>query len=236
MTLQFYYWPGIQGRGEFVRLALEAGGLDYVDVARGRGGVGAMFDAMAEAVPPPFAPPFLRDGDVVVAQTVAILQYIGPRCGLVPDDDAGRLAVHQVALTIADFVDEAHDLHHPIASALYYEDQLDEAKRRAEDFRDGRIPKYFDWLERTLASNPAGDKHLVGGALTYADLSAFQVVEGLNYALPKATRRALRAVPKLAALHRRVKRLAAVKAYLDSPRRLPFNEDGVFRRYPELDG
>ncbi|MEQ9640974.1 MAG: glutathione S-transferase [Alphaproteobacteria bacterium] len=236
MTLQFYYWPGIQGRGEFVRLALEVGGLEYADVARGRGGVTAMFAAMDAAVPPPYAPPFIRDGDVVVAQTTAILHHLGPRLGLVPDDEAGRLAVHQVALTIADFVDEAHDMHHPIASALYYEDQLDEAKRRAGDFRDGRIPKYFGWLERTLDGNPAGDRFLIGSALTYADLSAFQVVEGLKYALPKATRRALRAAPKLAALHRRVKRLAAVKAYLDSPRRIPFNEDGVFRHYPELDG
>jgi glutathione S-transferase len=236
MAVDFYYWPGIQGRGEFVRLALEVGGLAYRDVARGRGGTQAMFQAMDKASPPPFAPPFLDDGDVVVAQTAAILQHLGPRLGLVPADDAGRLAVHQVQLTICDLVDEAHDLHHPIASSLYYDDQKTEALRRAGHFRDERIPKFLGWLEAVLAGNPAGPRYLVGDALSYADLSAFQVVEGLRYALPKATRRALKATPHLVALAARVKRLKAVKAYLDSDRRLPFNEDGVFRHYPELDG
>lgn len=236
MTLQFYYWPGIQGRGEFVRLALEAGGLAYDDVARGRGGTSAMFRAMEAAPLPPFAPPFIRDGDLVVAQTAAILLHLGPRLGLVPDDAEGRLLTHQVQLTICDLVDEAHDLHHPIASALYYEDQKDEARRRAEDFRGNRIPKFLGWLESVLAANPAGDRHLVGASLSYADLSAFQVVEGLRYALPKATRRTLRETPRLAALARRAKNLKAVKAYLASDRRLPFNEQGVFRHYPELDG
>jgi glutathione S-transferase len=235
MTLQFYYWPGIQGRGEFVRLALEVAGLDYVDVARRRDGIRALIDAAKEASPPPYAPPFIRDGEIVVAQTAAILFYLGPRLGLAPPDEIGRLAVHQVQLTIADWVDEAHDLHHPIASSLYYEDQHAEAARRSEDFRENRIPKYLDWLERTLAGNPAGERFLVGAELSHADLSAFQIVEGLRYALPKAMRRALSETPRVAGLHRRVKRLARVRAYLQSPRRLPFNEQGVFRHYPELD-
>ena len=235
MAIDFYYWPGIQGRGEFVRLALEAGGLAYRDVARGRGGMHAMFRNMERRSPPPFAPPFLDDGEVVVAQTAAILQHLGPRLGLVPDDAAGRVAVNQIQLTICDLVDEAHDLHHPIASSLYYDDQKTEAVRRAGHFRDERIPKFLGWLETVLAANPAGPKHLVGDALSYADLSAFQVVEGLRYALPKATRRALKETPHLVALAARVKRLKAVRAYLDSDRRLPFNEDGVFRHYPELD-
>ena len=35
MVYELHYWPRIQGRGEFVRLALEQAGAEYVDVARG---------------------------------------------------------------------------------------------------------------------------------------------------------------------------------------------------------
>lgn len=246
MPYQLHYWPTIQGRGEFVRLALEAAGAPYVDVARGDEQEGAGVPAMMEYlegpdVPrPPFACPFLVDGRKVIAQTAAILLYLGPRLQLVPAGEADRIWVHQIQLTLADLVVEAHDTHHPIASGLYYEDQKKEALRRAEDFRRERLPKFLGWCETVLERN-AGNAarevpRLVGGRLTYADLSLFQVVEGLLYAFPKATKRVLRKAPLVAALHAGVPRHKRLAAYLASERRIPFNEQGIFRRYPELDG
>lgn len=241
---QLHYWPGIQGRGEFVRLALEAAGAPYADVARGPQahgqGLPAMFTILeGEGARPPFACPVLVDGRRVIGQTAAILQYLGPRIGLAPAGEMDRLWLHQVQLTIADLVAETHDLHHPIGSSLYYEEQQAEALRRAEDFRKNRLPKFFGWFETLLERNAPNDgavvPHLVGARLTYADLSLFQVVDGLSYALPKATRRALKKAPFLAALHERIPSHKRVQAYLASERRLPFNEEGIFRHYPELD-
>ena len=190
---------------------------------------------MASGPTPPFAPPFLVHGKIVVAQVAAILLYLGPRLGLAPEDEAGRLWCHQIQLTITDLVAEAHDTHHPLGNGLYYEDQKPEARRRAEQFTAERIPKFFGWLERVAEHNPAGPRHLVGAALTTADLSVFQVVEGLRYAFPAAMRGFAGAYPKLAALHGTVKAQPAVAEYLASERRIAFNEDGIFRRYPELD-
>ena len=236
MPYELYYWPSIQGRGEFARLALEEAGADYRDVAReSKRGMRAMESLMETGEHPPFAPPFLRNGDLIVGQTAAILCYLGGRHDLAPEDEAGRLWTHQIQLTIADFVLEAHDTHHPIASALYYEDQKEEAARRSQDFRDNRVPKYLDCFETILARNPAGPKHLVGDRITYADLSLFQVVAGLTYAFPKLMKRELRNYPKIAALHKAVAKRPRIKAYLASPRRIPFNESGIFRRYSELD-
>ncbi len=235
MAFELYYWPSIQGRGEFVRLALEEAGADYVDIARESDGVATMMREMESAEHPPFAPPFLKDGDVVIGQTAAILLYLGARHDLAPKDPKGGLWTHQIQLTISDFVVEAHDTHHPVGVGLYYEDQKEEALRRAADFRQSRIPKFLDWFENILAKNPAGDAHLVGDAVTYADLSLFQVVEGLSYAFPKTTKRALGDVPRIAALHKSVARRPRIKAYLKSRRRIPFNQDGIFRHYPELD-
>jgi len=236
MPYELYYWPTIQGRGEFVRLALEEAGAEYVDAARDSKGIAAMMRMMDRAERPPFAPPFLKDGETIIGQTAAILLYLGARHGLAPKDPAGGLWTHQIQLTIADIVAEAHDTHHPVAVGLYYEDQKAEALRRAQEFRDNRIPKFLGWFETILARNPAGDGHLVGSSLTYADLSLFQLVEGLSYAFPEATKRALEETPRIAALHAAVARRPRIKAYLDSPRRIPFNEEGIFRRYPELDG
>jgi len=237
MAYELYYWPGIEGRGEFVRLALECAGADYRDVARESGaGMGALMQGLEEGERPSFAPPYLRDGDVVVGQTAAILLYLGPKLDLAPRGEAGRLWLHQIQLTIADLVAEAHDTHHPIGVGLYYQDQKPEAARRAAEFRAERIPKFLGWLERILERNPADSGWLVGEAVTYGDLSAFQAVEGLRYAFPKAAGRALEETPRLAALAERVGRLPGIRAYLDSERRLPFNEQGIFRRYPELDG
>jgi glutathione S-transferase len=242
MTYDLYYWPSIQGRGEFVRLALEEAGAPYRDVARlpeaEGGGVGALTAWLeGERTPrPSFAPPFLVDGDLVIGQTAAILLHLGARHGLAPADEAGRLWTHQIQLTIADWLVEVHDIHHPIGSGLYYEDQKPESLRRAGDFRTHRMPKFLGWFESLLARNPAGDTQLVGDALTYADLSLFQMIDGLAYALPLATEAALERAPRVAALHRAVAARPRIRAYLDSERRLPFSREGIFRHYPELDG
>jgi glutathione S-transferase len=234
MTYELFYWPTIQGRGEFVRLALEEAGVPYVDVARAPGGMARMMAAMDGADHPSFAPPFLKAGDLLVGQTAAILLFLGERHGLAPDDEQGRLWVHQIQLTIADLVAEAHDTHHPIATSLYYEDQRPEAKRRTADFIETRIPKFFDWFEGILG-RPEPRNYLLGDKLTYADLSLFQVVEGLRYAFPKALTRIDAAYPLLSALRDRVARRPRIAAYLASERRLPFSEEGIFRHYPELD-
>jgi glutathione S-transferase len=240
MAYELYYWPEIQGRGEFVRLALEEAGAEYVDVARGNGGggVAAMQQLMdgAGAAHPPFAPPFLKDGEVLIAQTANILLYLGRRHGLAPRDEAGRLWAHQLQLTIADVVDEAHDTHHPIAASLYYQDQQTEARRRAGDFIANRIPKYLGYFERVIERNPqGGGSHLVGRRVSYCDLSLFQLVAGLRYAFPRAIARLEPRFARIAALHDRIAARPRVAAYLQSPRRIAFNEHGIFRHYPELD-
>ena len=239
---RLHYWPTIQGRGEFVRLALEAAGAPYVDVARGTPTEGGGEEALMKSLGDPgnprpsFAPPFLVDGDVVVGQTAAILLYLGPRLQLVGEGEADRVWTHQLQLTVADAVAEAHDTHHPLATSAYYEDQREAALERSRAFREERIPKFLHWFERVLQRNPAGDTHLVGDALSYADLSLFQLVAGLRYAFPKATARVLAHTPAVARLHTNVARRQRVKAYLESPRRISFNEEGIFRHYPELDG
>lgn len=235
MTYQLFYWPTIQGRGEFVRLALEEAAAPYTDVARDDM---ATFLELLEGegvARPPFAPPFLKAGKRLIGQTANILLFLGGRHGLAPAGDAGRLWTHQLQLTLADLVDEAHDTHHPLGSDFYYQDQRDEAARRAANFRESRLPKYLGYFERVLAQNPRGDRHLVGARLSYADLSLFQIVEGLRYAFPRAMDRLGPVHPRVAALCERVGQRPRVKAYLASPRRIPFNEDGIFRHHAELD-
>ena len=238
MPYELFYWPGIQGRGEFVRLALEEAGADYVDVARGRGpgrGVKAMTALMGDRALAPFAPPFLRDGDVLVSHVANILAYLGPKLGLAPKDEALRLFAHGLQLTVADFVAEVHDTHHPISTGLYYEDQKPEAKARSKAFLDHRAPKYLGYFEQALAANPAGPAHAVGDALTTVDLSLFQLWAGMRYAFPLAFAGAEMRYPRLAALVSAVQERPNVARYLASDRRLPFNESGIFRHYPELD-
>ena len=241
MRYELYYWPSIQGRGEFVRLALEEADADYIDVARGSEKDGEGVPAVMELISgetiatPPFAPPFLKAGKLIIGQTANILFYLGGRHKLAPVSEAGRLWTHQLQLTVTDFLKEIHDTHHPIASSLYYEDQKPEALRRTEVFRELRAPKYLGYFERVLEQNPAGDKFMVGRSLSYADLSMFQLVEGLRYAFPKAARGWEKKTRRLVALHDWVAVRPRVAAYLASPRRISFNESGIFRRYPELD-
>jgi glutathione S-transferase len=236
MRYELYYWPSIQGRGEFVRLVLEDAGAHYVDVARLPRGMAAMSRFLeSRAVKlPPFAPPFLKAGKLVIAQTANILLFLGPRLGLAPKDEASRLWAHQLQLTIADWVAEIHDTHHPIASSLYYEDQKREAKRRAENFRNERLPKFMNYFEQALKRN--GSQYLVGKTVSYVDLSIFQMIEGLRYAFPRAMAKRERKHPRLVALRDRVAARPRLAVYLASERRLPFNRQGIFRNYPELDG
>ena len=241
MPYELYYWPEVQGRGEFVRLALEDAGADYVDVARGPerdgSGVGAMLALLeSESIAHvPFAPPILKHGSILIAQTANILLYLGGRIGLAPRDQAGRLWTHQIQLTITDLVVESYNSHHPIDEDMWFHEQKPEAMHRAKVFRETRLPKFLAWFERVLVQNPAGGAHLVGKETTYADLSLFQVVEALLYAFPKATQRLLATLPLVTALRSAVARRPGIAAYLASDRRLPFNETDVFRHYPELD-
>lgn len=234
-----YYWPGIQGRGEFVRLAFEEAGAPYVDVARlprsKGGGVEAILRVLRGELGPhvPYAPPVLRAGEVVVAQTAAILHFLGPRLGLVPRDPTVRLWAHQLQLTLADLVMETHDTHHPVAVSLSYEDQRDEARRRASHFTAERIPKFLGYFERVLEA--AGGRYALGARPSYVDLSLFQVMEGLRHAFPHAMGGVEPRIPRLVALAAAVQERPRIASYLASPRRLPFSTQGIFRHYPELD-
>ena len=223
-----YYWPEIQGRGEFIRLALEDAGADYVDVWRLRAG-----SKHPGLKTPPFAPPYLVAGKKVIAQTANILQFLGPRLRLAPRDETGRLWLHQLQLTITDWLTEVHDTHHPIGSGLYYEEQKPEARRRSADFLAVRLPKYLDYFEGVLRRQAAG--YLLGHAASYADLSLFQMVTGLRYAFPQAFGRLERRYPRVIEVHDRVSRRPRLAVYLASKRRIPFNREGIFRHYPELD-
>jgi len=211
MIYSLYYWPGIQGRGEFIRLALEDAGAAYVNRSPGKD-------------PGIFAPPYLKAGRLVIAQTANILFYLGPRLGLAPKSEARRLWLHQQQLTIADWVTEVHDTHHPIGSGLYYEEQKREARRRAGDFRSTRLPKFLRYFEASA-----------GGPFSYVDLSLFQMLEGLRYAFPRTMKKLEPRYPKVVAIHDRAAKRPGISRYLSSGRRIPFNRHGIFRHYPELD-
>ncbi len=236
-TYELHYWPSIQGRGELVRLALEEAGLAYVDVARKPGGMTAMMKYLSGGAGrglTPFAPPFLKAGSLVIGQTANILMYLGERHGLAPRSDAGRLGANQLQLSVADLYVEVHDTHHPISSGLYYEDQKREAKRRTAEFVATRMPKFLGYFEGVLRDN--GGRFMIGRRVSYVDLSMFQIIAGLRYAFPRATKKVAGRYKGLHALHDRVASRPLVAAYLASSRRVPFNEDGIFRHYAELDG
>ncbi|KAB0676105.1 glutathione S-transferase family protein [Aureimonas leprariae] len=242
MTIDLYYWPSIQGRGEFPRLVLEAAGADYRDMARlddvEGGGIDGMMALLkgVEGFPAPFAPPFLVDGDILVSQSAASATYAGEKFGLAPEDAVQREWARAIAITTSDLATEVHDVHHPVGNGLYFEDQKPEALRRAKEFRGERMPKFLKWYERLIERNPAKTGVLVGRELSYADLGLFQIVEGLRYAFPKRMAAIEGDYPRVAELARRVATEPRVAAYLGSPRRLAFSTDGIFRAYPELDG
>jgi glutathione S-transferase len=235
MRYELYYWPQIQGRGEFVRLALEEAGADYIDVARRRGGEDKLIRLMTGGRErhPSYAPPFLKAGNLVIGQTANILLYLGARHGLAPKTEGGRLWVHQLQLTVADLVVEIHDTHHPLGPSLYYEDQKPAAKKRTADFWSERVPKYLGYFEQLLTES--GGTYVTGRRLTYVDLSLFQIVAGLRYAFPRRMKAFETDIPGLVGLHDRIATRPNIKAYLESDRRIPFNEQGIFRRYRELD-
>jgi glutathione S-transferase len=238
MRYELYYWPTIQGRGEFVRLALEEAGAEYVDVARKRtksGGVPAMMTILdgTRVKRPPYAPPFLKAGKLIIGQTANILLYLGARLGLAPRDEPGRLWTHQLQLTISDLVVEIHDTHHPVSGYLYFEEQRAAARRRTTDFWKYRVPKFLRYFERVLERS--GGKYVLGRKLTYVDLSLFQIIEGLRYAFPQRMQRMEKKVPRLVALHDRVAERPRIAAYLASERRIAFSQWGIYRYFKELD-
>ncbi len=234
MRYQLYYWPGIQGRGEFVRLALEDAGAPYDDVARKSGGMDRMMAMMdGREKRPPFAPPFLKAGKLVIAQVAEILYFLGPKLKLAPRAEADRLWLHQLQLTVTDFVKEIHDTHHPLGGEFYYEDAKPEAKRFTQNFLEERAPKYLGYFN-TVIENSKGP-YVLGRSVSYVDLSLFQLIEGLRYGFPKAMKRIERDVPRVVAVRDKVAERPGIKKYLASPRRIPFNESGIFRCYPELD-
>lgn len=238
---ELHYWPTIQGRGEFVRLALEYAGIEYLDVARqseaNGGGEGALLESLQqkELQRPPFAPPYLKSVDAVIGQTANILLFLGNRHALAPIDHAGWLWTHQIQLTMADFVVEVHDTHHPLGAGSYYEDQRDAASRRTQEFREQRLPKFLGYFETIIERNPSASGLLVGDEVSYVDLSAFQLIEGLNYAFPTLMRRVSGKYPRLIALRDRIAKQPRIAAYLRSDRRIAFNEEDIFRHYKELD-
>lgn len=240
MRYELYYWPAIQGRGEFIRLALEEAGADYIDIARERGrgrGMAALLRLLrAPALErPPFAPPFLKAGKLLIAQTANILHYLGPRLGLVPKAEAQRLWAHQLQLTVEDLMVEIHTTHHPLSSELYYHQQRAAARRRAQYFTTQRAPLFLRYFEGVLARHSSGTAYMVGRRCSYVDLSMFQIIAGLRYAFPHTMARLEPKLPQLTTLHARIAERPNIAAYLASPRRVPFSEDDIFRHYPELD-
>ena len=231
MAYKLWYWAEIQGRGEFVRLPMEAAGIRYVDVAREQGSGALIADMQARTHRPPFAPPYLDTGSQVIAQVANILFWLGERHGLAPDEDSTRTWLHEVQLTVTDFIAEVHQVHHPVGTGLYYEDQKPEAARFAQEFREERMPKFLGWFERSVEG-----EWLAGNRWSYGDTSIFQLIEGLRYMFPRRMAAIEGDYPRLVAIRDRVAALPGIRAYLESPRRIAFNTQGIFRHYPELDG
>jgi len=230
MPYKLWYWAEIQGRGEFVRLAMEAGGIGYVDMARERGSGALIADMQARTDHAPFAPPYLDTGDRVIAQVANILLYLGEQHGVGPTEQTARLWLHEIQLTISDFVAEVHQVHHPVSVSAYYEDQKDAALRNAQAFREERLPKFLRWFDKA-----AQGRWLLGERWSYGDTSIFQLIEGLRYMFPLRMHAIERDYPKLLAIHDAVPGLRGVSNYLNSDRRIGFNTQGIFRHYPELD-
>ena len=231
MTLQLWYWPDIPGRGEFIRVALEAAEVEYADMAREKGAEALLEDMASRSGIAPLAPPYIIDGDLCLGQTAHILAVLADRYGFGAGELATDLQLIQLQLDVSDIVAEVHAVHHPISGALYYRDQMDAAYEAAQHFRETRIPKYLDHFEQALAVNCG--PCVLGDHWTHVDTSLFQLLEGLDYMFP--SRMAELDYPRLALCREAVMEIDGIDAYLGSERRLAFNEDGLFRHYPELD-
>jgi glutathione S-transferase len=231
VTLQLWYWPDIPGRGEFIRLALEAAEVDYADMAREKGAKAMLDDMASRSGIAPLAPPYIVDGDLCIGQTAHILAVLADRHGFGAGDLPTDLQLIQLQLDVSDMVSEVHAVHHPISGALYYRDQMDAAYEAAQHFRGTRIPRYLDHFERALAEQ--GGPFVLGEQWTHVDTSLFQLLEGLDYMFPN--RMAELDYPRLALCREAVMEIEGIDAYLGSERRLAFSEDGLFRHYPELD-
>ena len=234
-----YYWPGLPGRGEFVRLVLEEGGAAYTDVARlseddgdGIPAIMAFLKGQRQGLVP-LAPPFLQVGDLVLAQTANICMFLARRLDLVPPEDGAQAEAMQLLLTVADLVTEVHDTHHPVSTTIAYEEQKEEAKKRSHLFLARRLPKFMGYFDNIIQRN--GGAYALGDTLTCVDLALLQLVAGLRYAFPRALARVATDIPRVIGVHDRVAARPNIAAYLASERRLPFCEHGIFRRYPELD-
>lgn len=231
MSYQLWYWPSIPGRGEFVRLALEAAEIEYEDMAREHGAEALIEDLQSRQGIRPFAPPYLVDGELCIGQTAHILAFLADRHDFGAGELETDLQLIQLQLDITDIVAEVHNVHHPVAAALYYQDQMDPAYEAAQHFRDERIPKYLDHFETALEEN--GGPCMLGDRWTHVDTSLFQLLEGLDYMFPNRMREL--DYPRLELCRQAVMEIEGIEQYLASDRRLPFNEDGIFRHYPELD-
>lgn len=234
-----YYWPGLPGRGEFVRLILEDGGAAYSDVARlpesEGGGVPAILAFLKGQRPGlvPLAPPFLQVGELVLAQTANICLYLARRLSLVPESQGAQAEAMQLLLTVADFVAEVHDTHHPVTTTLPYEEQKDEAKKRTHLFLAQRLPKFMGYFDNTISRH--GGTFALGAECTCVDLALFQLISGMRYAFPRSFARTEDSIPHVIGVHDRVADRPNIATYLASERRLPFGQSGIFRQYPELD-
>ncbi|SMY24333.1 unnamed protein product [Zymoseptoria tritici ST99CH_1A5] len=247
---EILYHPGIPGRGEFIRLAFEVTGTPYTDIANSQKDgyatvqktcMNTTSTASEGSNPPMFAPPALRipgagkNGEaLVIAQTSNILLYLSEKLSLLPEgDENGKYFVNQLVLTALDLNNEIHDTHHPIGPSLYYEDQKDASLLKAKDVRENRIPKFLSYFERVLKGNGDG-KYLVGERVTTADVTVWQVLDGLQFAFPKEMAVRRKEFEALFKWYEGFKEEKGLKAYLGSERRLPYSQ-GVFRYYPELD-
>ncbi len=237
-TYRLYYWPMLPGRGEFIRLIFEDAGADYIDVGRLPEDEGGGISALRKKIDNPhrgfesFALPLLEYDDYLIAQLPNICLFLANEFNMIPGGNH-YFRANQLMLTICDIIDEIHNTHHPLSISMYYENQQEAAKKNALSFTTERLPKWLQYLEKTLIGN--GEKHLAGTQISYVDIALFQLIRGLDYAFPNHMQRYLPQIPKLIALKDRVGERPGICSYLSSERCIDFNNDGIFRAYPELD-
>lgn len=235
MSYQLWYWPDIPGRGEFIRLPMEAAGIAYSEPARtaadGLAAVAAYLETLDQQ--PAFAVPLLDTGSEQIAQTPNILAFLGEEHGIGPAGAAQRRYLNQLQIDMADFAEEMHSTHHPVSAYLYYEDQKAEAARVAEAFRTDRVGKYLAHFER--AARTSDGDWLVGDEWSCGDTSMAQLLDGLCYAFPRRMAILAPEFRKLQTIRRKISALAGIVSYRQSSRWQAFNQEGLLRHYPEHD-